>query len=220
MKATINIALVDDDALFLLTFAEKLSSHGIEVRSYPAGKDLLNELERGRHIECVIADVRMPGMSGLELQQRLVALKHPPPLILITGFGDVDVAVSAMKAGALDFLGKPVDEARLIAGIQSAVAVFRQLRSESDQYEQLASRVAELSERHKQVLDLVVDGLTSKQIAAKLDISHRTVENYRAVVMEHIGVGNIAQLVRSALRIRQRNGSHPPPKGASPGSIG
>jgi two-component system, LuxR family, response regulator FixJ len=204
MKGSIHIALVDDDAPFLMSFADKLSQRGIEVHTFPAAPIFLKEVQQGLHIECVVADVRMPGMSGLELQQRLVTLKTQIPLILVTGYGDVDVAVSAMKAGAMDFLGKPVDEERLVTGIQHAVSVFRQQKSEHEQIEQLASRIAELSERQRQVLDLVVDGLTSKQIAAKLDISPRTVENYRAFVMEHIGVGNIAQLVRSALRIRPR----------------
>lgn len=204
MKASIRIALVDDDAQFLMSFADRLSRRGIEVLTFPAAPTLLKEVEHGLVIECVVADVRMPDMSGLDLQQRLSTLKVPIPLIVVTGYGDVDLAVSAMKAGALDFLGKPVDEDRLFAGIQNAAAVFRQQKAEQAQIEQLGARIAELSARQRQVLDLVVDGLTSKQIAAQLDISPRTVENYRAFVMEHIGVGNIAQLVRSALRIRTR----------------
>jgi two-component system response regulator FixJ len=143
----------------------------------------------------------MPGLSGLELQQRLAARPEQVPLILFTGYAEIDIAVSAMKAGARDFVGKPIDEERLVASIAVAVEDARRRAEELRTHAQVAARVAQLSERQRQVLDLMVKGLTSKQIASALDINHRTVENYRALVMEQIGVGNIAQLVRVMIRL-------------------
>jgi two-component system response regulator FixJ len=113
--------------------------------------------------------------------------------------------VSAMKAGAYDFLGKPIDEDRLNRSIESAIADNRRRIQELDDQRRLRERVSELSERHRQVLDLVVEGLTSKQIASELKINHRTVENYRAFIMDRIGVGSIAQLVRVMMQLGAEN---------------
>jgi FixJ family two-component response regulator len=143
----------------------------------------------------------MPGLSGLELQQRLAKRQEQIPLVLFTGYAEIDIAVSAMKAGAMDFVGKPIDLDRLVSSVLAAVAMARRRAEELRTNARVAARVAELSERHRQVLDLMVMGLTSKQIASALDINHRTVENYRAVVMEQIGVGNIAQLVRVMIQL-------------------
>src|SRR5690606_38988781 len=120
---------------------------------------------RGAQFDCICADVRMPGMSGLDIQQRLAARARSMPLIMFTGYADMEIAVSAMKAGARDFVGKPIDENRLTFSIQSAVAEARSRSREVRESEQIAMRVAELSERQRQVLDLMVKGLTSKQIA-------------------------------------------------------
>ena len=143
----------------------------------------------------------MPGLSGLDLQNRLAARINPIPLILITGYADIDLAVSAMKAGAHDFIGKPIEMGRLVPSLESAIANLRRKVRETSEQALLVARIAELGDRHRQVLELVVQGLTSKQIASALDINHRTVENYRAYVMERIGVGNIAQLVRVMIEL-------------------
>jgi two-component system response regulator FixJ len=201
METRINLALVDDDAAFLFEFSQRLQERGYRVRSFRSGAALLTDLDRGLVIDCICADVRMPGLSGLELQQRLAARPEQVPLILFTGYAEIDIAVSAMKAGARDFVGKPIDEERLVASIAVAVEDARRRAEELRTHAQVAARVAQLSERQRQVLDLMVKGLTSKQIASALDINHRTVENYRALVMEQIGVGNIAQLVRVMIRL-------------------
>lgn len=201
MQTRIKVALVDDDATFLFEFSQRLQDLGFNVRSFRDGLALLAELERGLNIDCICADVRMPGLSGLELQQRLAASGPSVPLILFTGYAEIDIAVSAMKAGSWDFVGKPIDATRLVTSITAAVEAARRQADERSANARVAARVAELSDRHKQVLDLMVKGLTSKQIASALDINHRTVENYRAHVMEHIGVGNIAQLVRVMLQL-------------------
>lgn len=201
MVSRISLALVDDEPTFLFEFSNRLRARGFEVVAFRDAAALLAEF--GKRVSCdvIVADVRMPGLSGLELQQRLVESGIQIPLILITGYGDVEIAVSAMKAGAYDFLGKPIDEERLNRSIESAVADNRRRIQELDEQRLLRERVSELSERHREVLDLVVKGLTSKQIAAELKINHRTVENYRASIMDRIGAGSIAQLVRVMMRL-------------------
>lgn len=201
MESQINIALVDDDAAFLFTLSQRLHDKGFVVRSYRDGASLLADLDRGAHFDCICADVRMPGLSGLDVQRHLADRTSVMPLIMFTGYADMEIAVSAMKAGARDFVRKPIDENRLTASIQAAVADVRRRTKDIRDHEQVAMRVAELSDRHRQVLDLMVKGLTSKQIASVLEINHRTVENYRAYVMDRIGVGNVAQLVRIMMQL-------------------
>lgn len=196
-----SIALVDDEPAFLFETTQKLRDRGFTVRSFRDGASVLGELEHGTPFDCIAADVRMPGMTGLDLQKRLREMGGVVPLILFTAYGEIDVAVQAMKAGVADFLGKPIDVERLDTSIRSAVHLARQKRSDMVANEALAARVAQLTDRHRQVLDLMVKGLTSKQIASSLDINHRTVENYRAAIMDRIGVGNIAQLVRVMMRL-------------------
>jgi two-component system response regulator FixJ len=204
----ISLALVDDEAPFLFELSQRLMDKGLAVRCFRDAPALLAELQRGALFDCILADVRMPGLSGLELQQRLGEAGYHVPLILITGYADIDIAVSAMKAGAWDFMGKPIAVDQLVSSIQAAVADARRRAAERYDHAQIAARVAELGERHRQVLDLMVQGLTSKQIAAALKINHRTVENYRAYVMDRIGVGNIAQLVRVMIQMRFTQGAH------------
>lgn len=201
MDPKVTLAVVDDEAPFLFEFSQRLQDRGFAVRAFREGAALLNDLERGVAFDCICADVRMPGLSGLELQNKLVERGSDVPLILFTGFGEIDIAVAAMKAGAHDFVGKPIDFERLSGSIASAVGIYRRKVEERREQARVAERVAELSERHRQVLDLMVQGLTSKQIASTLNINHRTVENYRASIMERVGVGSVAQLVRVMLKL-------------------
>jgi len=200
MESRIKLALVDDDPTFLFEFSQRLQSLDLVTRGFREAAVLLRLLERGATFDCIVADVRMPGMSGLELQQRLNERHSPIPLILITGYVDVDIAVAAVKAGAWDFLTKPLDETRMKASVEAATHRARQQYKHRGESELIASRVADLSDRHRQVLDLMVEGLTSKQIAQALGINHRTVENYRAFVMEKLGASNVAQLVRAIVQ--------------------
>jgi two-component system, LuxR family, response regulator FixJ len=201
MEPAISLALVDDEPAFLFETSQRLQARGLSVRSYRDAATLLGDMSKNVVFDCIAADVRMPGQTGLELQQRLAELGYLVPLILFTGYADIDIAVSAVKAGAVDFMGKPIDEERLVASIRTAVADARQRTRDHKEQAAVANRVAELGERHRQVLDLMVKGLTSKQIASALNINHRTVENYRANVMDRVGVGNIAQLVRIMIRL-------------------
>ena len=125
------------------------------------------------------------------------------PVILITGHGDIAMAVTAMREGAFDFIEKPYDADQLIASIEKALATEQELRSKESQRQELLARFAELSPRQKEVMDLVAEGLSSKQIALRLGISPRTVENYRAWVMERMDAGNVAELVRKVLIIER-----------------
>jgi two-component system response regulator FixJ len=141
-------------------------------------------------------------MSGLDLVHHLVGRGSIRPIILITGHGDIDMAVSAVKAGAFDFIEKPFDERRLLASIREAVEKGRQRASDAAEQSGIQARFRMLSARQRQVMELAAAGLSNKEIGAQLNISPKTVENHRAWVMERIGARNIAELVRIALQIR------------------
>jgi len=151
-----------------------------------------------------VSDVRMPGMSGLDLVHHLKSIGLAAPVVLITGHGDVDMAVAAIKVGAFDFIEKPFDEARLLASIRNAVDKTQQPDIDSAELEKLQARFNTLSARQRQVMDLAVAGLSNKEIGSQLKISPKTVENHRAWVMERIGARNIAELVRLAMKIQGR----------------
>ena len=144
----------------------------------------------------------MPGMSGLDLVQHLKGAGLAAPVILITGHGDVDMAVAAIKVGAFDFIEKPFDEARLLASIRNALNKMQQPEIDAVELEKLQSRFNTLSARQRQVMELAVVGLSNKEIGSQLKISPKTVENHRAWVMERIGARNIAELVRIAMKIQ------------------
>jgi two-component system response regulator FixJ len=143
----------------------------------------------------------MPGMSGLELMKHLNERAYARPVILITGHGDVDMAVNAIKNGAFDFIEKPFDEARLLAVIRQAAEKGRLSESAEAELGELQSRFDSLSARQREVMQLAVSGLSSKEIGMRLNISPKTVENHRAWVMERIGARNLADLIRKAMKI-------------------
>jgi two-component system response regulator FixJ len=147
----------------------------------------------------------MPGMSGLDLVRHLVARSVVAPIILITGHGDIDMAVSAIKSGAFNFIEKPFDEARLLASIRNALEIARQRTLDAAETKELHLRLQTLSERQRQVMELAVAGLSNKEIGSRLNISPKTVENHRAWVMERTGAKNLAELVRIAMHIQARS---------------
>ncbi len=144
----------------------------------------------------------MPGMSGLDLVHRLKGGGTGVPVVLITGHGDVDMAVAAIKIGAFDFIEKPFDEVRLLASIHNAIEKKQQPEVDAAELQKLQSRFETLSARQRQVMELAVAGLSNKEIGSQLKISPKTVENHRAWVMERIGARNIADLVRIAMRVQ------------------
>jgi two-component system response regulator FixJ len=198
------IALIEDDEAALDSLRLLLEGRGMTVQSFASAETFLASLE-GDKPACVVSDVRMPGMSGLDLQRALKAQGRDVPVILITGHGDIAMAVTAMKEGAFDFIEKPYDAEYLIARIEKALTAEQELRSKESQRLELLERIAELSPRQKEVMQLVAEGLSNKQIALQLGISPRTVENYRAWVMERMDASNVAELVRKVLIIERGN---------------
>jgi two-component system response regulator FixJ len=198
------IALIEDDEAVLDSLRLLLEGHGMAVQCFDSAKGFL---ATGADFTptCIVSDVRMPGMSGLDLQRELKARSCNVPVILITGHGDIAMAVSAMREGAFDFIEKPYDAEQLIASIEKARAADQKIRSRQNHKTALMARMAELSPRQREVMQLVAEGLSNKQIAQQLGISPRTVENYRAWVMERMGASNVAELVRKVLLVQ--NGS-------------
>ena len=192
------VHVIDDDEVVRQSLAFLLSSAGLAVRvheSAVAFLDVLPEVQEG----CVVTDIRMPQMDGLELQRRLHEMKTALPVIVMTGHGDVPLAVEAMKAGAIDFIEKPFDDEILLSAIRSALA-RRARDSERDaRRAAIRDRVQRLSEREGEVLERLVAGKVNKVIAYELGISPRTVEIYRANVMTKMQADSLSDLVRMVL---------------------
>lgn len=199
---TTTIALIEDDEAILHSLGMLLENRGMSVQTYPSAELFLEQLG-DRAPSCVVSDIRMPGISGLELQQELRKQDAAVPVILITGHGHIAMAVKAIKDGAFDFIEKPFDEERLIESINAAIEHGKRERVEHSERTLLEARAAELSPRQLEVMTLVAEGLSNKEIAIRLDISPRTVENYRAWVMEKMGARNLADLVRKTLLLRK-----------------
>ena len=192
------VHVIDDDEALRQSLAFLLRANAIEVETYESGATFLAAapaLKSG----CVVTDVRMPEINGIELLRRLKELKIPLPVIVITGHGDVPLAVEAMKFGAADFLEKPFDDEILLAAVRSALN--RQDTDSKRQAERAAidDRLAALSNREREVLEGLVAGRANKQIAFDLGISPRTVEIYRANLMDKMQAGSLSDLVRMAL---------------------
>jgi two-component system response regulator FixJ len=195
------IALIEDDEAILRSLSMLLESRGMAVRSYSSAESFL-DAAAAEPPQCVVSDIRMPGISGMELQQELKKRDSAVPVILITGHGDIAMAVQAIKQGAFDFIEKPFDDERLIASIVQAIESGQRLRIEQGERAVLVSQAAELSPRQIEVMHLVAEGFSNKEIAHRLDISPRTVENYRAWVMEKMGANNLADLVRKVIALK------------------
>jgi two-component system response regulator FixJ len=204
MGEPVRIALVDDDPAVLDSVQLYLDRQGLKTVCFTAAEALLAALDCGGQLDCIVCDVRMPGLSGLELVHCLNARSVVTPIVLITAHGDVEMAVSAIKAGAFDFIEKPFEPTRLLVSIRNALEVGEHKASDAAHIEKLQSRFKMLSERQRQVMELAVVGLSNKEIGSRLNISPKTVEYHRAWVMERIGAKNLAELVRIAMEINQR----------------
>jgi FixJ family two-component response regulator len=202
MSVPTHIAVIDDDEAVLDSLRLYFARQDVETSCFASARDFLGAIRSGKRFDCIVSDVRMPGMSGLDLVQHLKGAGLAAPVILITGHGDVDMAVAAIKVGAFDFIEKPFDEARLLASIQNALNKMQQPEIDAVELEKLQSRFNTLSARQRQVMELAVVGLSNKEIGSQLKISPKTVENHRAWVMERIGARNIAELVRIAMKIQ------------------
>ena len=203
-RARSTIFAADDDEAVLDSLRLLLEGHGYAVACFASGEALLAALEAPDAApDCAVVDVRLPGLSGLELQQRLHQRNEELPVIIITGHGDIDMAVRALKAGAFDFIEKPFDDRRLLDSLADALAGVIRRKAATETVTALSANWAELSERQRQVRRLVADGMANKEIATRLGISPRTVEIYRAKVMEKMGARNLAELVRMALALEK-----------------
>jgi two-component system response regulator FixJ len=194
------IFVIDDHAAVREALGEMLSVFGYGVKTYDSADGFLREIDR-RHVGCVVADVRMPGTDGLGLVRELARRRIALPVILISGHADVPMAVAAIKSGAEDFIEKPVDDTQLVAAINRALAQRLAEQGSHKSAEALSERFARLTPRQVEIFDLVVEGFTSHAIAADLKISVRTVESYRAEVMEKMRAESVAALVRQSIRL-------------------
>ena len=202
MKSLPTVFVVDDDAPVRDGLKLLLRSVGHRVETCASAQEFL-DLYTDDRPGCLVLDVRMPGMSGLDLQERLNERRAILPIIFITGHGDVPMAVEALQAGALDFLQKPFRDQELLDRIARALEKDASNRRELVELKQIAARFAELTPRERAVMDLVVQGKANKVIAGDLDISQRTVEIHRARVMEKTQAGSLAHLVRMVLRLQE-----------------
>ena len=189
------LLIIDDNLGSLELLESALTRPGIEILTASDPQKGL-ELIASRRPQIVLTDLLMPGMTGLELQRELKYRNSDAPLILISGHADVSMAVCALKEGAFDFFEKPYDGERLATSVWDAVQKGRRQSTENSERIDIAERLKALSPRQREVLEFVAAGMSNKQIAAKLSISPRTVETYRAWVMERIGAQNVADLVR------------------------
>ncbi len=198
--AEVAVHVIDDDEAVRDSLAFLFESAGLSVRSYDSAESFLDVAERLR-AGCVLTDVRMPGMDGLTLQRRLREQGVHLPVIVMTGHGDVPIAVQALKAGAADFIEKPFDDEALLAAVRTALDAERRTRERQAEIEEIAARIASLTPRERQVLDGLVAGQPNKVIAYDLGASPRTVEVHRARVMEKMGARSLSELVRMALSV-------------------
>jgi two-component system, LuxR family, response regulator FixJ len=204
MADLVHVALIDDDAAVRDSLQLFLTRRHLKVTCFETAEQFLKARDGYDPVDCIVTDVRMPGMSGLDLVNYLIGRGWIRPIIVITGHGDVDMAVSAVKAGAFDFIEKPFDESRLLASIHDAVEKGRQRENDAVEQEKMLARFELLSARQRQVMGLAAAGLSSKEIGTKLNISPKTVENHRAWVMLRMGARNVAELVRIAMQLERR----------------
>ena len=192
------VYVVDDDEAVRDSLQWLLEGKGYRVRCFESAESFLSRYD-AREVACLIVDIRMAGMTGLELQNRLIEARSPLPIVFITGHGDVPMAVDTMKKGALDFIQKPFNEDALVNLVERMLDVARQSFAG---YQQAASRealLAKLTSREAQVLERIVAGRLNKQIADDLGISIKTVEAHRANIMEKLGANTVADLLKIAL---------------------
>jgi len=194
------VFVVDDDRSVLDSLQLLLRSVGLDAETYSSASEFLEAYNPHRP-GCMIVDVRMPGMSGLELQLHMVSVQSTLPIIFVTAYGDVPMAVQAVKAGAFDFIQKPFRDQELIDKTLKAIEHNARIREQRANEREIASRIALLTPRERQVMHLVLEGKANKVIARELDISQRTVEIHRARVMNKMRAGSVSELAQMAIRV-------------------
>lgn len=199
MSSLGTVHIVDDDELVRESIGDLLRSLNYQVALYHSAADFLdNNVSKAPAPGCLVLDVRLPGTSGLELQDYLAGLNIKLPIILMTGFADIPMSVKGMKAGAIDFLTKPIRDQDLLDAVATAIRVDRNQRQQMAEIEELQKRFALLTPRERQVVTLVAAGLMNKQVANELSISEVTVKMHRGSAMRKLGAKSVARLARIA----------------------
>ena len=195
------VHVVDDDASFRTAIERRLKHAGYEVETYSSAQHLLDRQPGVERPGCILLDVQMPGLSGLELQDRLIELGSILPIVFVTGHSDIPTTVRAIKAGAEDFLTKPIPSEQMIDAIERAMAHYELARSQRSELNSFRALVASLTPRERQVFYLMVRGMINKRIAEELGTTERTVKAHRHEVMEKMQADSLAGLVSSAVRL-------------------
>jgi RNA polymerase sigma factor (sigma-70 family) len=195
------VHIVDDDASFRTAIERRLTKAGYEVATYSSAQHLLDRLPGESELGCILLDVRIPGLSGPELQGRLSELGSTLPIVFLTGYPDVSITVQTIKAGAEDFLTKPVSSDELLHAIERAIARHEAARGLKSRLDIVRAHIAKLTPREREVFELVIRGKTNKQVANALGATERTIKAHRQRVMEKMQVQSLAELVSLAERV-------------------
>ncbi|SPL70902.1 MULTISPECIES: response regulator transcription factor [Acinetobacter] len=198
------VYIIDDDQDICNSLTWLLESVQLENKTFNSATEFLN-YQRPHTPACLILDIRMRGMSGLQLQQQLNQQKIRMPIIFMTGHGDIPMSVNAMKAGAFDFLEKPFNPQHMLNQIQASLQLAEQSFIEEEKRQQQMVKLNSLSPRETEIINLMVDGLSSKHIAQMLNISHKTVEIHRTHIRQKLGTESIAQIINMVLLCREKS---------------
>jgi FixJ family two-component response regulator len=201
MNEAIKVAVIEDDGSMRRAFERLIAAAGFHAAGYASAEDFLSSPERDG-VDCIVADVQLPRIDGLQLQGELKRLAPHAALVFVSGHGDVAVSVRAMREGAIDFLQKPIDDETLLTAIRDAAQRCRRQRSDGARKSELEARFKILSRREREVFALITKGLLNKQVGFELGTTERTVKAHRARVTEKMGAGSLADLVRMAEVLR------------------
>jgi FixJ family two-component response regulator len=199
------IFIIDDDASIRKSLSRLLRSAGYQAETFPSAEEFLRR-EHFDGVGCIVLDVQMPGLSGMDLQEELSKADYHMPIIFITGHGDIPMSVQAMKKGAVDFLTKPFDDKELLRAVKNATEKDGQGRTEYHEVQDIRRRIESLTAREHEIFRYVITGMLNKQIALELKIAEKTVKVHRGRVMEKLDANSVAELVRLA----EKGGIEPP----------
>jgi FixJ family two-component response regulator len=195
------VFVVDDDPSIRESLSLLLSSAGYSVNTFASAKEFLESEHSTSGPACLVLDVKMPGISGLDLQKELTSRNYAIPVIFITGHGDIPMSVQAMKKGAVDFLSKPFDDGQLLDAVKVALLKDSQARADLNEQKHIMQRLDSLTTRENEILTYLITGMLNKQIAYELKISERTVKAHRKQVFDKMGVNSMAELVRQTEKV-------------------
>jgi two-component system response regulator FixJ len=191
-----SVMVVDDDASIRDSLSLLLNSAGYNVRTFSSAREFLASEQDIQGCACLVLDVKMPGLSGLELQKELILRNSSIPIVFMTGHGDIPMGVQTIKLGAVNFLSKPFDDDQLIEAVKEAFLKYFKTRAALNEQHQILQKLDSLTTREHEILTYIITGLLNKQIASELNISERTVKAHRKKVFDKMGVHSIAELVR------------------------